>query len=50
MEEPGAGRSGDVPDTGGVPALQGVTGSQADGICVEEAATNHLPSTWVTGK
>lgn len=43
MEEPGAGRSGDVPATGGVPVLQGVTGSLADGICVEEAATNHLP-------
>lgn len=44
MEEPGAGRSGDMPYTGGVPALQ------ADGMCVEETVANHLPSNWVTGK
>lgn len=44
MAEPGAGYPVDVPDKGEVPAFQGMTVSQADGICVKETATNHLLS------
>lgn len=50
MEEPGPGCPGDMPDKGEVPALRGMTVSQAAGISVEETVTDHLLSNWVTGK